>query len=133
MLHTEKAGRPYAAQAQQTLISLSSKDLFCVHCRALHVHESDSNESDESESSENESDENESDENESDENESDENESDGDDGERMRRFFRKNPPRASYIMAQPQFIALRQMHERNGTDLYGDRRLHDLVIRLRRS
>lgn len=118
MLHTEKAGRPYAAQVQQTLVSTSSKDLFCVHCRALHVHESDGNESDESESSEN---------------ESDENESDGDDGERMRRFFRENPPWASYIMAQPQFIALRQMHERNGTDLYGDRRLHDLVIRLRRS
>ncbi|KAI7491633.1 hypothetical protein KC357_g1610 [Hortaea werneckii] len=136
MLPPEKTERPYAAQVQQTLKSMSSKDLFCVHCRALHAQQHGTNDKEEKHESEtrvHESDVSESGESESSENESDESESDGDDGERMRRFFRNNPAWVSYVMAQPQFIALRQMHERNGTDLYGDRRLHDIVIRLWRS
>ncbi|KAI7512235.1 hypothetical protein KC347_g2650 [Hortaea werneckii] len=135
MLHPEKTERPYAAQVQQTLRTISSKDLFCTHCRALHAQQHGTNDKEEKHENEthvHESDGSESGESESSENESNESESDGDDGERMRRFFRNNPAWVSYVMAQPQFIALRQMHERNGTDLYGDRRLHDLVIRLRR-
>lgn len=147
MLHPEKTGRPYAAEVQQSLKSISSKDLFCVHCRADHAQQRGRNESEESESDGSESDE-------SDESDGDGDESDAvdqrkqkshnpapssptnlqtsDDGVRMRHLFQNNQALANYVMAQPHFTALRQMHERNGTDLYGDRRLHDLVIRLQR-
>ena len=142
MLHPEKARRPDAAQVQQTLKSISSTGLFCVHCRAHHAQQRDESEESESDGSE------------SDEDDSDGNESDavdqrkpktnssapssatslrtGDAGERMRHLFQNNQALANYVMTQSQFTALQQMHERNGTDVYGDRRLHDLVFRLQR-
>ncbi|KAI6882832.1 hypothetical protein KC318_g16220 [Hortaea werneckii] len=144
MLNPEKAGRPYAAQVQQTLESIAFNNLFCVHCRAHHAQQRGTKESDGSESDGSDSDGSDSDGNESDAVDQHKQKTNSpapssasdlqtsDDGKRMRHLFQNNQALANYIMPQPQFIGLRQMHERNGTDFYGDRRLHDLVIRLQR-